>query len=141
MRRRAWIHFTVRDHSGEIVFESGRPEPDGSIVGNDNDADPARFEPHHTVIGNADQVQIYEAIMAGPNDAVTTVLLTAVPYALMFLGAFVVGMLLTPPDVISQTLLAVPVYLLYELGILMSRIFAKGRESREDEAVATDGSQ
>jgi sec-independent protein translocase protein TatC len=45
------------------------------------------------------------------------------PYVL--LGAFVVGMLLTPPDVISQTLLAIPVYLLYELGIFMSRFFAK----------------
>ena len=43
------------------------------------------------------------------------------PY--VFLGAFVVGMLLTPPDVISQTMLAIPVYLLYELGILMSRLF------------------
>jgi len=44
------------------------------------------------------------------------------PY--VFLGAFVVGMFLTPPDIISQTLLAVPVYLLYECGIIMSRIFA-----------------
>jgi sec-independent protein translocase protein TatC len=43
------------------------------------------------------------------------------PY--VFLGAFVVGMLLTPPDVISQTILAVPVYLLYELGIVMSKLF------------------
>jgi len=45
------------------------------------------------------------------------------PY--IFLGAFVIGMLLTPPDIISQTLLAVPVYLLYEAGIIMSRIFSK----------------
>ena len=43
------------------------------------------------------------------------------PY--VFLGAFVVGMLLTPPDVISQIVLAVPVYLLYELGIIMSKLF------------------
>ena len=43
------------------------------------------------------------------------------PY--VFLGAFVVGMLLTPPDVISQIILAVPVYLLYEVGIIMSRVF------------------
>ena len=43
------------------------------------------------------------------------------PY--VFLGAFIVGMLLTPPDVISQTILAIPVYLLYELGIIMSRVF------------------
>jgi sec-independent protein translocase protein TatC len=42
------------------------------------------------------------------------------PY--VFLGAFVVGMLLTPPDVISQTILAIPVYLLFELGILMSKL-------------------
>lgn len=41
------------------------------------------------------------------------------PY--VFLGAFVVGMLLTPPDVFSQTLLAIPMYLLYESGLLMAR--------------------
>ena len=58
------------------------------------------------------------------------------PY--VFLMAFIVGMFLTPPDVISQTLLAVPVYLLYELGILMSRIFASGGRKREDEALAAD---
>ena len=45
------------------------------------------------------------------------------PY--VFLGAFVIGMLLTPPDVISQTVLAIPVYLLYELGILMSKLFRR----------------
>jgi sec-independent protein translocase protein TatC len=47
---------------------------------------------------------------------------SARPY--VFLGAFVAGMFLTPPDVFSQTLLAVPVYLLYELGIVMARVFA-----------------
>jgi sec-independent protein translocase protein TatC len=50
--------------------------------------------------------------------------------------AFVIGMFLTPPDVISQTLLAVPVYLLYELGILMSKLFVRRRSSEPDEAVA-----
>lgn len=48
--------------------------------------------------------------------------------AYVFLGAFIVGMFLTPPDVISQTLLAVPVYLLYELGIVMAKIFAVREE-------------
>lgn len=57
------------------------------------------------------------------------------PY--VFLGAFVVGMFLTPPDIISQTLLAVPVYLLFELGILMSKIFAI-RKEEPAEAEATD---
>lgn len=58
--------------------------------------------------------------------------------AYVFLGAFVVGMLLTPPDIISQTLLAVPVYLLYELGILMAKLFGRkeadsGEESKPAE--------
>lgn len=47
--------------------------------------------------------------------------------AYVFLGAFVAGMLLTPPDVISQTLLAVPIYLLYEAGIIMARIMLPER--------------
>jgi sec-independent protein translocase protein TatC len=41
------------------------------------------------------------------------------PY--IFLGAFVIGMFLTPPDVLSQTLLALPMYALYEGGLLMAR--------------------
>ncbi len=57
------------------------------------------------------------------------------PY--VFLMAFVVGMFLTPPDIFSQTLLAVPVYLLYELGIIMSRIFAPKRDG-DNEEDATD---
>ena len=49
--------------------------------------------------------------------------------AYVFLGAFIIGMLITPPDVISQTLLAVPVYLLYECGILLSKILNTKREA------------
>lgn len=58
------------------------------------------------------------------------------PYVL--LGAFVMGMLLTPPDVISQTLLAVPVYLLFEVGIIMARIMVPGH--KEVEAQQREGS-
>jgi sec-independent protein translocase protein TatC len=58
------------------------------------------------------------------------------PY--VFLMAFIVGMFLTPPDVISQTLLAVPVYLLYELGIFMSKVFAIREEEPDEEAAATE---
>jgi sec-independent protein translocase protein TatC len=43
------------------------------------------------------------------------------PYAIVL--AFVIGMVLTPPEVISQTLLAVPIWLLFELGLLFSRFF------------------
>ncbi|MGJ0484539.1 MAG: twin-arginine translocase subunit TatC [Methylomicrobium sp.] len=44
------------------------------------------------------------------------------PYVIV--GAFIIGMVLTPPDVISQTLLAVPMWLLFEAGLLCSRLFA-----------------
>ena len=44
--------------------------------------------------------------------------------AYILLGAFVAGMLLTPPDVISQTLLALPIYLLFEIGVIMAKVFA-----------------
>jgi sec-independent protein translocase protein TatC len=50
------------------------------------------------------------------------------PYIIV--GAFVIGMLLTPPDIISQTLLAVPMWLLFELGLIFSRILRR----RVDEA-------
>jgi len=45
------------------------------------------------------------------------------PY--VFVGCFVVGMLLTPPDIFSQTLLAIPMWLLFELGIIFSKLIAK----------------
>ncbi len=61
---------------------------------------------------------------------------TARPY--VFLLAFVVGMFLTPPDIISQTLLAVPVYLLFELGIAMSKIFSLRTEDSEQEPQAAE---
>jgi len=43
------------------------------------------------------------------------------PY--VFVAAFIIGMFLTPPDMISQTLLAIPMWLLYEVGIVFSRIY------------------
>lgn len=51
------------------------------------------------------------------------------PY--LVVGCFVVGMLLTPPDVISQTLLAVPMWLLFELGLLFSKMIEKGNDQTE----------
>jgi hypothetical protein len=78
--RRVWLHVTVRDRNGKAVFESGALNPDGSIQGNDNDADPLRFEPHYTEITSSDQVQIYESVMVGANGMPTTGLLTALRY-------------------------------------------------------------
>ena len=52
------------------------------------------------------------------------------PYVIV--AAFVVGMLLTPPDIISQTLLAVPMWLLFEIGVFMARRFYSKPEPHEE---------
>ncbi|HEY2431502.1 MAG TPA: hypothetical protein VGI12_02440 [Vicinamibacterales bacterium] len=78
--RRVWIHFTVSDSGGRVVFESGRVNPDGSIAGNDNDADKTKFEPHYAAIRDSGEVQIYESIMGDANGGVTTGLLNASQY-------------------------------------------------------------
>lgn len=49
------------------------------------------------------------------------------PYVVV--GAFALGMLLTPPDVISQTLLAIPMWFLFEVGIILSRILVNNKET------------
>jgi sec-independent protein translocase protein TatC len=51
------------------------------------------------------------------------------PYIVV--AAFVVGMLLTPPDVISQVLLAIPMWFLYEVGIIIGSIYSKRNSSTE----------
>ena len=53
------------------------------------------------------------------------------PY--IIIGAFTIGMLLTPPDVFSQTLLAVPIWLLFELGLYFSRYFMPATEATAEE--------
>jgi len=78
--RRVWLHVVLRDREGEVVFESGAAEPNGRIEGNDNDRDPNLYEPHHAEIRQAEQVQIYEAIMVDRNGQPTTGLLSAVRF-------------------------------------------------------------
>ena len=78
--RRAWLHVIVRDANGKAVFESGALNPDGSIRGNDNDADPLSFEPHYREIKDSDEVQIYEPILRDQAGHVTTGLAAAVGY-------------------------------------------------------------
>jgi hypothetical protein len=78
--RRAWLHVLISDRNGHKVFESGALNPDGSIAGNDNDADASRFEPHYREITSPDQVQIYEPILQDEKGQVTTGLLHAVRY-------------------------------------------------------------
>jgi sec-independent protein translocase protein TatC len=58
------------------------------------------------------------------------------PYVIV--GAFCVGMFLTPPDVFSQTLLAVPMWLLFEAGVLFSRVLVRQRAAREAAEAAAE---
>ena len=58
----------------------GTINPDGSIVGNDNDADKTKYEPHYREITSPEQVEIYEDIIGDPDGRVTTGLLNGVKY-------------------------------------------------------------
>ena len=59
------------------------------------------------------------------------------PYVIIF--CFVIGMFMTPPDIFSQTLLAIPMYALFELGLLFSRIFIPNKpvEAAEEQTEST----
>ena len=46
----------------------------------------------------------------------------------VIVGAFVVGAIFTPPDVVSQLLLAVPMWLLYELGLVVARFVSVAKD-------------
>ena len=78
--RRTWLHVTVRDAHGTVVFESGAMKATGKIEGNASDVAARQFEPHYDEITRPDQVQIYEPILGDPHGAPTTGLLTATQY-------------------------------------------------------------
>ena len=88
--------------------------------------------------GAAFEVPVFTVLLVWTGMATQEGLREKRPYVIV--GAFVIGMLLTPPDIISQTLLAVPVWLLFELGVYFSGWFIKQREdvsdSESDSAVA-----
>ena len=74
-------------------------------------------------------VATYLLIKAG----VTTVAALSKKRPYIFLGCFVIGMLITPPDIFSQTLLAIPMFLLFELGLIAGRT-VKVEPEETDEA-------
>lgn len=79
--RRVFLHVTVSNSSsGQVVFESGRPNPDGSIQGVLADVNPLDYEHHYDVITSSDQVQVYEGIMGNTDGDVTYTLLRASHY-------------------------------------------------------------
>jgi sec-independent protein translocase protein TatC len=56
----------------------------------------------------------------------------------VLIGIFVIAAFLTPPDAISQCIMAVPMYLLYEIGIVMSRVMLKAKLKRQAEQEAEE---
>ena len=68
------------------------------------------------------QVPLITLILVRFNLTTVTTLKKIRPYVIV--GAFIIGMLLTPPDVLSQLVLALPLCFLYELGILLAVYFA-----------------
>jgi len=82
--------------------------------------------------GIAFEVPVFTVLLVWTGMATRDGLRQKRPYIIV--GAFVIGMLLTPPDVISQTLLALPMWLLFEVGILMSRFLLPHRKSKPEEA-------
>lgn len=89
--------------------------------------------------GLAFEVPIATVLMVWAGITTPTKLKQKRPY--VFLGAFVAGMFLTPPDIISQTLLAVPMYLLFEAGIVMARLLVPGIKEREQQDAARANGQ
>ncbi|NQZ81192.1 MAG: twin-arginine translocase subunit TatC [Colwellia sp.] len=79
--------------------------------------------------GAAFEIPIAIILMCWSGVTTPESLRTKRPYVAV--GAFVIGMLLTPPDIISQTMLAVPMLLLFEVGILIASFYQKKEEDIE----------
>ena len=84
--------------------------------------------------GVAFEVPIATILLVWTGFTTPAALVSKRPYIIV--GAFVLGMMLTPPDIISQTLLALPMWLLFELGVVFSKFYAGKRiaNATEDEA-------
>jgi sec-independent protein translocase protein TatC len=81
--------------------------------------------------GLAFEVPIATIVLVMAGATTPEKLATKRPYVIV--GAFVIGMLLTPPDLISQTLLALPMWVLFEVGLVFSRMVVRDRARRAEE--------
>ena len=86
--------------------------------------------------GLAFEVPIATIVLVMAGATTPEKLATKRPYVIV--GAFVIGMLLTPPDIISQTLLALPMWVLFEVGLLFSRMLVRDRDRRRQAAQQDD---
>lgn len=75
--RRAYLHAVITDSNGVVVYENGKINSDGSITGVDEDVNSTLWEPHHEVITQATQVQVYQAITGNDENERTHSLLNS----------------------------------------------------------------
>lgn len=80
--------------------------------------------------GLAFEIPIATILLVAAGITTTANLREKRPYVVV--GCFIVGMLLTPPDVISQLLLAIPMWLLFEMGIIFSSLLKKHTRASEE---------
>lgn len=83
------------------------------------------------IFGGLFEIPIIMVILVSANMVTRAEFIKKRSYAIV--GAFIIGMLLAPPDVLSQTLLAVPIWLLYETGIVLSR-FTNVKDANDQKA-------
>ncbi len=76
------------------------------------------------------EVPIFTIVMVWTGLVTPAKLAEQRPYVIV--GAFVIGMLLTPPDAVSQTMLAIPMWLLFEIGLLFSRLFTRSADIEDE---------
>ncbi|CAG7856733.1 Sec-independent protein translocase protein TatC [biofilm metagenome] len=69
------------------------------------------------------EVPIFTVVLVMTGIVSPKVLAEQRPYVIV--GVFIIGMFLTPPDVVSQTMLAIPMWLLFEIGLLFSRLISR----------------
>jgi sec-independent protein translocase protein TatC len=75
--------------------------------------------------GVAFEIPIAAVIMIWAGITTPEALAKKRPYIIV--GCFIFGMLLTPPDIISQSLLAIPMWILFEFGVFFGRLMQRGR--------------
>ena len=78
--RRAYLHVVVTDANGVAVYENGKIDEDGGIAGVDEDVNSTVWEPHHEVITDATQVQVYQGITGNDEDERTHSLLNSASF-------------------------------------------------------------
>lgn len=106
--------------------------PEGVTVMTDIDAYLSFVLTLFLAFGLAFETPVVVTLLVAMKMTSTKALIAARPYIVV--AAFVIGMLLTPPDILSQFLMAIPMWLLFEIGLLVGKMIEKRRGTDPAEA-------